>query len=82
MKSFSPKLIVLENDNLPMSTFKELIARRLFQTRNAADRSSLTNEEEMTPEKPIDLETSQRGSPNGRHNNNAKSSPKKPTVPL
>jgi hypothetical protein len=36
----------------------------------------------MTPEKPIDLETSQRGSPNGKQNNKTKSSPKKETVPL
>ncbi len=30
MKAFQPKLIVLENDYIPMPMFKELIVRRIF----------------------------------------------------
>ena len=30
MKAFQPKMMVLENDNVPMPVFKELIIKRLF----------------------------------------------------
>jgi hypothetical protein len=32
MKAFQPKLLVLEDDNIPMSMFKDLIIRRIFNT--------------------------------------------------
>lgn len=32
MKAFQPKLLVLEDDNIPMSVFKDLIIRRIFNT--------------------------------------------------